>query len=130
MKHRTRQWRGKRASGGSPPPLVDVPVRTRSDFIWDVLTLQVKLIVGGFLSFFLGPATLFAAFLDLIWKSGSQGSRFYRVLDWGRQSDDALGLYAALHQRYETINALEVIDPLADNSVADPDRQLTCARDN
>jgi hypothetical protein len=107
---------------GSPPPLVDAPARTRSDFIWDVLTLQVKLIVGGFLSFFLGPATLFAAFLDLVWKSGSHGSRFYRVLDWGRRSDDALGLYAALQQRYETINVVAVIDPPADNPVGEADR--------
>jgi hypothetical protein len=91
-------------------------VRTRSDFIRDVLALQVKLVVGGFLSFILGPATLAAAFVDLIWKSGSHGSRFYRVLDWGRQSDDALGLYAALQQKYETINAPAVIDAREDNS--------------
>jgi hypothetical protein len=66
--------------------------------------LQVKLIIGSVLSFVLGPATLAAAFLDLIFKSGSHGSRFYRVLDWGRQFEEGLGLYAALHRRYETIN--------------------------
>jgi hypothetical protein len=71
----------------------------------------VKLAVGGFLSFILGPATLAAAFLDLIFKSESRGSRFYRVLDWGRQSDEALGLYVALQQKYETINAPAEVDP-------------------
>jgi len=85
------------------PPLRDgSPRRTRSGFVWDVLALQVKLIIGSLLGFVLGPATLAAAFLDLIFKSGSHGSRFYRVLDWGRQSDQALGLYAALHRRSET----------------------------
>jgi hypothetical protein len=91
-------------------------VRTRSNFIWDVFALQVKLLAGGLLSFVLGPATLAAAFLDLIWKSGSHGSRFYRVLDWGRQCEETLGLYAALEQRYETINAPAAIDPSEDKS--------------
>jgi hypothetical protein len=100
----------------SPPPYGDAALRTRSDFMWDVLTLQVKLVVGGFLSFILGPATLVAALLDLIFKSGSHGSRFYRVLDWGRQSDDALRLYAALQQRYETIDVPVAIHPREDKS--------------
>jgi hypothetical protein len=89
----------------SPPPVLGAPVRTRSDFILDVLTLQVKLVIGGMISFLLAPATLAAAFLDLIWKSGSHGSRFYRVLGWARESEAALGLYTALQRRYETINA-------------------------
>ena len=83
----------------SRQPLGDARLRTRSDFVRDVLSLQVKLVIGSLLGFVLGPATLAAAFLDLIFKSGSHGSRFYRVLDWGRQSDEALGLYAALHRR-------------------------------
>ena len=85
---------------GEPRP------RTRSEFVWDVLVLQIKLVIGSALSFALGPATLVAAFLDLIFKSGSHGSRFYRVLHWGRQFDEALGLYAALHRRYEGIEAI------------------------
>jgi hypothetical protein len=42
------------------------------------------------------PATLAAALLDLIFRSGSHGSRFYRVLEWGRRSEEAIGLYTAL----------------------------------
>lgn len=96
----------------APPPqrLGDEHPRTRSDFVWDVLVLQVKLIVGSVLGFVLGPATLVAAALDLIFKSGSHGSRFYRVLDWGRQFDEALGLYAALNRRYETITVPSELD--------------------
>lgn len=70
----------------------------------------MKLIIGSVLSFILGPATLAAAALDLIFKSGSHGSRFYRVLHWGRQLDEALGLYAALHNRYETIDVPDELD--------------------
>jgi hypothetical protein len=96
----------ERALTPAPPPAppAGAPVRTRSDFVRDVLALQVKLIVGSFLAFLLGPATLAAAFLDLIFKSGSHGSRFYQVLDWGRRCDDALGLYAALRRRHEGID--------------------------
>ena len=85
----------------APPMRGDTRLRTRSSFVWDVLALQVKLMIGSLLGFVLGPVTLAAAFLDLIFKSGSHGSRFYRVLDWGRQFDQALGLYAALHRGSE-----------------------------
>jgi len=69
----------------------------------DVLVLQVKLFIGGWLHFLLGPATLATAFLDLIWKSNRHGSRFYRVLDWGHRAEEALGLFAALGAYPESI---------------------------
>ena len=97
-----------------PRPRNEVRPRTRSDFVWDVLALQVKLIIGSVLSFLLGPATLIAAFLDLIFKSGPHGSRFYRVLDWGRQFDESLGLYAALHRTYESIDVPEELNSAKD----------------
>ena len=97
-----------------PQRLGDERQRTRSDFVFDVLVLQVKLIIGSVLSFILGPLTLAAAALDLMVKSGSHGSRFYRVLDWGRQFDEALGLYAALHRRYETIKVPDELESSED----------------
>ncbi len=69
---------------------------TRWHFVRDVLALQVKLILGNIHNFFLIPATLAAAALDLIAKSDRHGGRFYRVLDWGRRGDEAIGLYSAL----------------------------------
>jgi hypothetical protein len=88
--------------------------RTRWDFVYDVILFQVKLFVGGLHNFVLGPATLAAAFLDLVCRSGPHGSRFYRVLDWGRRSEEALGLYAALHRKYETIKVGEELGPRQD----------------
>ena len=97
-----------------PKPLGEARPHTRLDFVCDVLMLQVKLLIASLLSFVLGPATLGAAFLDLIFKTGSHGSRFYRVLDWGRRGDEALGLYDALHKRYETRSEEAPHDPSKD----------------
>ena len=104
MANATRMRSGQALTLPTPQvSLPDVHLRSRSDFVRDVLKLQVKLLVGSLLGLVLGPATLVAAFLDLVFKSGSHGSRFYRVLDWGRRGEKALGLYAALEARYETI---------------------------
>ena len=65
-------------------------------FVRDVLVLQIKLLLLSLHSFVLMPATLAAAALDLVFKSGRHGSRFYRVLDWGQQAEEAIGLYRAL----------------------------------
>jgi hypothetical protein len=69
---------------------------TRWVFIRDVLVLQWKLLLGNVHNFVLIPATLVAAALDLVFKSGPHGSRFYRVLDWGRRAEEAINLYGAL----------------------------------
>ncbi|HEX8402070.1 MAG TPA: hypothetical protein VF628_10230 [Allosphingosinicella sp.] len=61
--------------------------------------LQLKLFVSGWLHFLLGPATLAAALIDLIWKSTETETRFYRVLDWGHRAESALGLFDALEGR-------------------------------
>ncbi len=70
--------------------------RSRWRFFSDVLALQLKLLAGNVHNFFLIPATLAAALLDLIFKSEGHGSRFYRVLEWGRRAEEAIGLYSAL----------------------------------
>jgi hypothetical protein len=79
-----------------PPPRFDRQPHTRGVFVRDVLVLQIKLLLGNLHNFVLMPLTLAAAALDLVFKSGRHGSRFYRVLDWGRQAEEAIGLYSAL----------------------------------
>jgi hypothetical protein len=71
----------------------------RWPFIRDVLVLQLKLLIGNLHNFFLIPATMGAAALDLVFKSGGHGARFYRVLDWGRRAEEAINLYGALDRR-------------------------------
>src|SRR3984957_4787172 len=77
-------------------PESPVDERSRWQFLRDVLVLQLKLLAGNMHNFILIPATLAAAFLDLLFKSGGHGARFYRVLEWGRQAEEAIGLYNAL----------------------------------
>jgi hypothetical protein len=81
-------------------PLHDTAAtRTRGAFLRDVFDLQWKLVLGNLHNFILIPMTLGAAVLDLVLRSGPHGSRFYRVLAWGRQAEEAIGLYGALDHR-------------------------------
>ena len=80
----------------SEPPAPHGNERTRWQFFRDVLVLQLKLLLGNIHNFFLIPMTLAAAFLDLVFNWRSHGALFYRVLEWGRRADEAIGLYSAL----------------------------------
>lgn len=84
----------------------------RWPFIRDVLVLQVKLLIGNLHNLVLVPATTAAAALDLIFKSGPHGSRFYRVLEWGRRADEAIGLYDALDRHEERLKRTYTVDSL------------------
>jgi len=96
----------------SPPPLSGEP-QGRWPFIRDVLILQVKLLIGNVHNLVLVPATTAAAVLDLIFKSDRHGSRFYRVLEWGRRADEAIGLYGALDRHDEKLKRGFTVDSLA-----------------
>jgi hypothetical protein len=84
----------------------------RWPFIRDVLLLQVKLLIGNVHNLILIPATTAAAVLDLIFKSGRHGSRFYRVLEWGRRADEAIGLYGALDRHEDSLKRDFTLDAL------------------
>jgi hypothetical protein len=93
------------------PPLSGEP-HGRWPFIRDVLVLQVKLLIGNVHNLVLVPATATAAILDLIFKSGRHGSRFYRVLEWGRRADEAIGLYDALDRHDDALKRHFTVDAL------------------
>src|SRR5438477_9258511 len=95
----------------SPPPLCGEP-HGRWPFIRDVLVLQVKLLIGNVHNLVLVPATTVAAVLDLLFKSDRHGSRFYRVLEWGRRADEAIGLYGALDRRDDELKRHYTVDAL------------------
>ena len=94
-------------SESSPPPAVE---RTRWRFFRDVLALQVKLLVGNVHNFILIPMTLGAAFVDLFFRWGSHGALFYRVLEWGRRAEEAIGLYSALDTDREELKHNFTVD--------------------
>ncbi|HEX9158761.1 MAG TPA: hypothetical protein VF835_00915 [Rhizomicrobium sp.] len=82
----------------------------RWPFIRDVLVLQVKLLIANVHNLILVPATTGAAVLDLLFKSGRHGSRFYRVLEWGRRADEAIGLYGALDRHDDELKRHFTVD--------------------
>ena len=96
----------------SPPSPDDDERHGRWPFIRDVLVLQLKLLIGNLHNFILIPATTIAAAVDLIFRSGRHGSRFYRVLEWGRQADEAIGLYGALDRRDHELKRDLTVDAL------------------
>jgi hypothetical protein len=96
----------------SPPSSGDDRPRGRWPFVRDVLVLQLKLLIGNVHNLVLVPATTVAAVLDLVFKSGPPGSRFYRVLEWGRRADEAIGLYGALDRHNENIKRSFTVDAL------------------
>jgi hypothetical protein len=96
----------------SSPSQNDNEPHGRWPFIRDVLVLQLKLLIGNLHNFILIPATTIAAMVDLIFKSGRHGSRFYRVLEWVRQADEAIGLYGALDRRDHALKRDLTVDAL------------------
>lgn len=96
----------------SSEPVADVGPDGRWPFLRDVLVLQLKLLIGNVHNFILMPATLAAAALDITFKSVGHGTRFYRVLDWGRRADEAIGLYSALDREERPLKDELSIDAL------------------
>jgi len=94
----------------TPPPTADEAPHSRWRFIGDVLVLQLKLILGNLHNLFLIPATLGAAALDLVFKADRHGGRFYRVLEWGRKGEEAIGLYGALDRDEEGLKRDFTVD--------------------
>ena len=81
---------------------------TRAAVAIEVLVLQVKLFIGGLHNLVLAPLTIVAALFDLAFDTG--GEYFYRVLGWGKEADEAIGLYAALDLHEEPINTASAAD--------------------
>jgi hypothetical protein len=82
----------------SPEPAAPPPEHphARWQFMRDVLVFQLKLMVGNLHNFVFVPVSLAAAAADLLFKHERQGGRFYKVMEWARHGDEAIGLYSAL----------------------------------
>lgn len=73
----------------------------RWKFLRDVAVFEFKMFLDNVRDFALMPASLVAAGLDLILKSDKEGSRFYRVLQWGKQSEEIINVYGAIDEDAE-----------------------------
>jgi hypothetical protein len=76
------------------PPPNDPHLRWK--FLRDVLVFQLKLILGNLQNFVLVPVSLVAAALDLFIKGNREGEKFYKVMDWGRRTDEMINVYSAI----------------------------------
>lgn len=76
------------------PPPNDPHLRWR--FLRDVLVFQFKLILGNVQNFVLVPISLAAAGLDLFIKGNREGEKFYKVMEWGRRTDEMINVYSAI----------------------------------
>jgi len=74
----------------------------RWKFLRDVVFFQLKLILGNLQNFLLVPVSLVAALIDVFVKHERHGGRFYRVLEWGRQTDEAIDIYSAIGGYHST----------------------------
>jgi hypothetical protein len=85
----------------SLPP--DEPKLTNSDerwqFIRDVLVFNFKMFLDNVRDFLLMPASLIAAAIDLVFKGEHEGERFYKVLEWGKHSEELINVYGELDAR-------------------------------
>lgn len=94
------------------PPIEQLPENPheRWRFLRDVLVFQLKLVLGNLHNFVFVPVSLIAAVADLFFRSERQGARFYKVMEWARHGDEAIGLYSALDEnRAESVYSVDNI---------------------
>ncbi|HEX3808119.1 MAG TPA: hypothetical protein VH000_03265 [Rhizomicrobium sp.] len=85
-----------------PQPPVNTDPHARWKFLRDVFVFQLKLVLGNLQNFLLLPVSLGAAVLDLFGGTDREGGHFYRVLDWGRKTDEAINIYSAIGGYHST----------------------------
>lgn len=81
----------------SPPARASPEERWR--FLRDVVVFQFKLLLDNVRDFALMPVSLVAAIVDLVYKGEKrEGALFYKVLRWGRHSEEVIDVYSAIAQ--------------------------------
>jgi len=59
----------------------------------DVIVFQVKLLVDGMRDVLLSPASIIAAFIDLLVPGDDGGKRFYSIVYFGRRTERWINLF-------------------------------------
>ena len=67
--------------------------QSRSEVIYDTFVLQLKLLVDGVRDLMLMPLVLVASLLGLIMHTKNPGRYLYRLLSYGKASEDWIGLF-------------------------------------
>jgi hypothetical protein len=84
----------------------------RWKFLRDVVVFQLKMLIDNVRDFALIPVSLGAAAIDLVYKGEREGALFYKVLEWGAQSEKIIDVYSPIEHRLvgSTINSDYTID--------------------
>ena len=70
----------------------------RWKFLRDVVVFLLKMFLDNVRDFALMPISLAAAVIDLIFKGDREGALFYKVLRWGKHSEEVIDVYSAIEQ--------------------------------
>jgi hypothetical protein len=98
----------KKVEGRVLPPLSGRDARWK--FIRDVAAFELKLTINNFHNFFQVPLTLAVALIDLVFKHGEEGSRFYWLVEQGRVIDDHIDIYSIIDDRERAMNRNFTVD--------------------
>ena len=80
----------------------NAPIQNPDDrwkFLRDVVVFQLKMVVDNLRDFALMPIAAGAALIDLVFKGEREGALFYKVLQWGAQSEKIIDVYSPLRER-------------------------------
>lgn len=67
-------------------------------FMRDVLVFEFKMFLDNLRDFLLMPASLIAAGIDLVLGGERHGRRFYKVLEWGKHSEEIINVYGCIDE--------------------------------
>lgn len=70
----------------------------RSRFMRDLIVFQIKMALDNVRDFALMPIGLIAAMIDLFYKGEREGALFYKVLRWGKHSEEVINVYSAIDE--------------------------------
>lgn len=73
-----------------------MPREDRWRFLRDVIVFQLKMLLDNIRDFALMPVAAVAALVDLVIKGEREGSLFYKVLRWGKHSEEVIDVYSAI----------------------------------
>lgn len=100
----------RKVEGEVLPPGEMPPKDTRWKFLRDVAVFELKLTINNFHNFFQVPLTMAVALVDLIFKHGEEGSRFYWLVEQGRTIDDHIDIYSIIEHRERGLNKDYTVD--------------------
>lgn len=91
----------------------------------DVIIFQVKLLVDGLRDLLLSPISILAAFIDLLVPGDDGGKRFYRVVKFGRRTEQWINLFgmAEKHDPEAPPAGIDVLLAELEALVRDPARR-------